>query len=92
MLAIYIPTAYRIFVLSRAIHIVFANWFDCEVSWLCVAFQGGLEASGIGQGGGKENVIPAPKPRHPQVPRARKVSVVVVVFGTSVGAYRHGAS
>lgn len=41
--------------------------------------QGGLDACGIGQDGGKKNVDPALKPKQPRKPRAKKVGTVVVV-------------
>ena len=50
--------------------------------------QGGLEACVIGQEGGKENVDPAPKPKPPRTPRAKKVSTVFVEGRRCVGADR----
>jgi hypothetical protein len=42
----------------------------------CNALQGGVPQSGIVQEGGKENVDPAPSPRHPRTRSSKKVSSI----------------
>lgn len=60
------------------IEIVVDAWdlVKCLLSWNTL--QGGLDACVIGQDTGKENVDPTPVPKHPRMPRAKKVSTVIV--------------
>ena len=44
----------------------------------CNTLQGGLDACEIGQDVGKENVDPAPPPKHPRMARVKKVSTVIL--------------
>lgn len=53
-----------------------ATWDVSLHLLLCSTLQGGLEACGTVQEGGKENVDPAPYSKQPRTPRAKKVSAI----------------